>query len=111
MTVKAKILNIILSFALVLSVLVRNFDFIFPKHFYYISESILIFVVSLYLYSYVKNFFTFLLFGLTINNLFDELFFNPLELGINEIVVTIVLILIAIFRYVRRKSQLFGPGI
>jgi len=86
-----------------LSVSVRNFAFVFPKHFYYISESVLIFVVSLYLYSYIKNFCTFLIFGLSINNLLDELFFNPLVLGINEIVFAIVLILISVFRYVRRK--------
>jgi len=100
---KTKILNAILFFALVLSVLVRNFAFLFQEHFYYISEAILIFVVSLYLYSHIKNFCTFLIFGLSVNNLFDELFFNPLVLGINEIVLTIVLILISVFRYVRRK--------
>lgn len=51
------------------------------------------------------------MFGLSINNLFDELFFNPLELGLNEVIFTIVLILIAIFRYVRRKPQFLGSSI
>lgn len=111
MTVKTKILNALLIFALILSVLVRNFAFMFPEHFYYISEAILIFVVSLYLYSHIKNFCTFLIFGLSINNLFDELFFDPLNLGLNEAVFTAVLILIAIFRYVRRKPQFLGSSI
>lgn len=109
MTVKTKILNVSLSFALVLCVLVRNFAFLFPNHFYYISEAVLIFVVSLYLYLHVNNFFTFLMFGLSINNLLDELFFNPLKLNLNEMIFTIVLIIIALRRY--GKSKFFGSSL
>lgn len=58
-----------------------------PYGSYYILVSSLIFLLCTHLFlSDKKSFVRYLLFALSINNLADELFFDPLKLQFNEIV-------------------------
>ena len=50
-----------------------------------------------------KIWISFFLFSLSLNNLFDELFFNPLVLGLNEILFAIFITIITVVRYAVQK--------
>lgn len=57
-----------------------------PKGSYYILTALFINLLCMHLYlSNRKSFICFLLFGLSINNLADELFFDPTVLQLNEV--------------------------
>ena len=82
----------ILYIATLVSLITYMFWKIMPKGCFYLGNAIFIFL--LYLYIFLKNrklFITFFLLGLAINNLFDELLFNPTKLEANEIATLITL--------------------
>ena len=82
----------ILYIATLVSLITYMFWEIMPKGCFYLGNAIFIFLLCLYIF--LKNrklFITFFLLGLAINNLFDELLFNPTKLEANEIATLITL--------------------
>lgn len=66
-----------------------------PKGSFYIGIALFINLLCMYLYlSNKKSFICFLLFGLSINNLADELFFDPTVLQLNEVLFAFALLAI-----------------
>lgn len=67
----------------------------FPKGTFYVGNSIFIILLCVYIFLQDrKNFIKFVLLSLTINNLLDELFFNPTQIGVNEYVLLIIVPLV-----------------
>lgn len=78
-----------------------------PKGSYYILTALFINLLCMYLYlSNRKSFICFLLFGLSINNLADELFFDPTVLQLNELLFACGLMAIWVL-----KKLLYGTEI
>jgi len=75
-----------------------------PKGSFYIGNALFIFTLSVYIFILKKNFGTFFLISVSVNNLFDELFFNPTEIGYSELVLIIV-IPITYALYEQRKKR------
>ena len=50
-----------------------------------------------------KIWISFFLFSLSLNNLFDEMFFNPLVFGLNEILFAIFITIIIVVKYALQK--------
>lgn len=76
--------------------------------FYHAPMSIVFFLLYLFIFvNFKKYFITFLLLGLGINNLMDELFFDPTKLQLNELVFTIVIISFGLYRQklIRRDNK------
>jgi hypothetical protein len=72
---------------------------------YYIGNALFIFLLALYIKQVSKpSFLTFFLFCITLNNLLDELLFDNTKFGINEIIATILLILVYYFRTTDKKN-------
>jgi hypothetical protein len=72
---------------------------------YYIGNSLCVFLLALYIKQVSKpSFLTFFLFCITLNNLLDELLFDNTKFGINEIIATILLILVYCFRTTDKKN-------
>lgn len=92
--------------SIILDVLVRNFGEKFPDHFYYKAEAIMMFSFAALFFHYKNNIFTFIIIGLTFNNLIDELLFNPLKLNLNEIIFSIIFIILSFYKYAPRKRIL-----
>jgi len=93
-----KLFNIIVFFSLLLDIAVRNYSYMFPQHFYYTGEAILILSIASFLYYVKDTAITFLVFMLALNNLCDELFFNPKELSYNELSFAVIAIAMLILR-------------
>jgi len=90
----------ILSIALVISIITYSFWNYLPKGSFYIGNSIFIFLLCLVIYLQNKQYFiSFLLLCLSINNLLDELFFDPTKKGLNELIFAL---LIPIIYYARK---------
>lgn len=71
---------------------------------YYTSISFSIFLFHLFIYLNFKNYFiTFLLLGLSLNKLMDELFFNPTKLQLNELLFTILIVIFGIYKFRKRS--------
>lgn len=71
---------------------------------YYIGNALSAFLLALYIKQVSKpSFLTFFLFCITLNNLLDELLFDNTKFGINEIIATILLILVYYFRTTDKK--------
>lgn len=78
-----------------------------PKGSFYIGNSLFIFSLCMYLFAQDRqNFIKFVLFGLSINNLLDELIFNPTKLGYNELFISIALPLIWLIKYNRNARKI-----
>lgn len=70
---------------------------------FYTGNSFFIFLLCVFLLNKFKDSLVcFLLFGLSLNNLIDELFFNPTEIQFNEI---ILLILLPILWHLKTKKH------
>jgi hypothetical protein len=96
--------KILLYVATALSVATYSFWQQLPKGSFYIGNSIFIFLLCFFIFiKDRKSFITFVLLALSINNLFDELFFNPKNIGINEYLVLLILPLIWFVKY--KKCQ------
>ena len=66
---------------------------------FYPGNALFIFSLCLYLFlTETKSFIKYVLFCLSLNNLCDELFFDPTTTGINEIVVALTVLMFAIIR-------------
>ena len=71
---------------------------------YYIGNALAIFLLALYIKQVSKpSFLTFFLFCITLNNLLDELLFDNTKFGINEIIASVLLILVYYFRTTAKK--------
>lgn len=78
-----------------------------PKGSFYLGNGLFIFMLCMYLFAQDKqSFIKFVLFSLSINNLFDELFFNPTELGFNELLVAILTPFIWLIKYYRNARKI-----
>jgi hypothetical protein len=61
-------------------------------HIFYIGNALFIFLLALYIKQTTKTtFISFFLFCITLNNLLDELLFDPHKFGINEIIATVLI--------------------
>jgi hypothetical protein len=66
---------------------------------FYIGNAIFIFSLCLYLFlTDTKSFIKYILFCLSLNNLCDELFFDPTKMGMNEIFIALTVLIFAIIR-------------
>lgn len=89
----------ILYIALAISVATFSFWDLFPKGSFYIGNAIVFFLIGLYLYlKNTNSFICFLFLAYSINNLCDELWFEPCVFGINEKVFALVTPLIWFYK-------------
>jgi len=92
--------NRLIWLATIVSIATFQFWSFLPKGAFYIGMAIFILITSLIIFKQNRNLFVaFLLICLAVNNLLDELFFDPKKNGINEI---ILLLGIPIIYYVRK---------
>jgi hypothetical protein len=71
---------------------------------YYIGNALCVFLLALYIKQVSKpSFLTFFLFCITLNNLLDELLFDNTKFGVNEIIASVLLILVYYFRTTEKK--------
>ena len=90
-------MKIILYIAFIISVLTYYLWCFLPKGTYYIGNAIFIFLIILYIYlKNRKSTICFVLFFASLNNLLDELFFEPQKIGLNEYLILIVVIFLFI---------------
>jgi len=90
----------ILYIALLIGICTYMFWEHFPKGTFYIGNALFIFLLSLYLFcNERKSFIIFFIFGLSLNNLLDELYFDNTILGINELALTLILPIAWFFKY------------
>jgi hypothetical protein len=98
--------NIILKIGIIVSIISYNlWPFIneYGITIFYKGNALFIFLLALYIrQTNKKNFTTFFLFCVTLNNLLDELLFDPQKIGINEYIATV---LIAILWYLKDKED------
>lgn len=91
----------ILYIAAILSVVTYGFWQYFPKGSFYIGNSLCIVLLCAFIFfKERKSFIGFVLFSYSVNNLFDELFFNPGVIGINEFVFSVI---IPLLWYIKTK--------
>lgn len=95
----------LLHIATLISVITYMFWNFLPKGSFYLGNALFIFLVCVYIFYFDrKSFIKFVLFSLSLNNLFDELFFNPAELGINEMFLFAFVLVIGYFKH-NKKCQ------
>lgn len=83
-------MNYLLHIATPVSLMTYLFWEQLPKGSFYIGNALFIFLLCIHIYKEGRqSFIKFVLLCLSLNNLLDELFFNPTELGINELFFTI----------------------
>jgi hypothetical protein len=90
--------------ATVISIFTYLFWSYFPKGFFYLGNAVFITLLVIVIFNHYKTFFWsfFLLCG-SINNLLDELFFDPTKLGLNELALLVIIPLIWIYK--RRNDR------
>ncbi len=94
----------VLYLALLIGILTYMFWEHLPKGSFYIGNALFIFLISLYLFYHErKSFIIFFIFGLSLNNLLDELYFDNTILGYNEILLILILPIIWFFKF--RKND------
>lgn len=92
----------ILYIALIIGVFNGYFWMKMPEGTYYILNALFLMLLCTYLYlTDRKSFIKFYLISLSLSNLLDELFFDPKEITINEIVLTLILPIIWLIKYKR----------
>jgi len=97
----------ILHIATIISIITYMLWDFLPKGSFYIGNGLFIFLLCVYIFSEDrKSFIKFVLFSLSLNNLFDELFFNPTKLGINESLLFVFIIVIGFFKYRRNARKI-----
>jgi len=71
---------------------------------FYLGNALFIFSLCLYMFlTDTKSLIKYVIFCLSLNNLCDELFFDPTKMGISEIFVAITVLVFAIIRYKNAK--------
>ena len=89
----------ILYIATVVSLVTYLFWKYLPKGSFYIGNSIFIFLLCVYLFLNDKeSVIKFILISLSINNLFDEMFFDNTKLELNEILTALTIFIFALIR-------------
>ena len=77
-----------------------------PKGSFYIGNALFIFLLCTYLFvADSKSFIKFVLFGFALNNLIDELYFNPTKLQVNEILTAIAVLGFGIKKYYNDRKR------
>lgn len=62
---------------------------------YFVGNALFIFLLALYIRQVTKkSFITFFLFCVTLNNLLDEILFDPQKIGLNEYIATALIIVV-----------------
>jgi hypothetical protein len=90
--------------ATIISIATYLFWPLMPKGCFYIGNSLFIFLLAIVIFTQNRKLFiSFFLLCIAANNLLDELFFNPKELGVNEIVFALT---IPIIYYARKNNRL-----
>jgi hypothetical protein len=78
----------------------------FGIHIFYVGNSLFIFLLALYIKQATKkSFITFFLFCVTLNNLLDELLFDPQKIGYNEYIATAIVIVVYLLKDKDPKSD------
>ena len=89
----------ILYIAVLVSVITYSFWSYMPKGSFYIGNSLFIMLLCMYLFIQEKSsMIKFVLLSLAINNLLDELLFDNTQLGLNEILVGLSILIFAIIK-------------
>ena len=89
----------ILYIALLVSVITYSFWSFLSKGSFYIGNSLFIMLLCMYLFIQEKSsMIKFVLLSLAINNLLDELLFDNTQLGLNEILVGLSILIFAIIK-------------
>jgi hypothetical protein len=87
--------NNILKLSIIISIVAYNLWPYFnnlPFELFYIGIALSQFLMALYIKQVSKpSFITFFLFCIMLNNLLDELLFDPQKIGINEIIATVLI--------------------
>lgn len=79
-----------------------------PKGGFYVGNALFIFLLCTYIFTKDRqSFIKFVLFCLSLNNLLDELFFNPTELGINEVFFALIVVIIGFVKYNKNARKVF----
>lgn len=87
----------LLYIGILISIITYLFWELIPiKGFFYIGNALFIFIICLFIFINYKSAAAFLLFGFSLNNLLDELFFDNTKLEINELLTAIVIVLILV---------------
>jgi hypothetical protein len=102
--------NIILKLAVFTAILVYTFwgffDDPLASKIFYIGNALFIFLLALYIRQATKkSFLTFFLFCVTLNNLLDELLFDPQKIGLNEYLATVIIIIVYFIKDKDPKSD------
>lgn len=80
----------------------------FPVNLYFLGTAITLFILCLFIFINFRQYFiSFLLLGLSINNLSDELFFDPTKLQLNELFFTVCLVSFGVWKYYRQPITCF----
>lgn len=74
-----------------------------PKGSFYIGNAIMVMLLAIVVHKTYHTFWSFVLMYGAINNLLDELFFEPGTLGINEILLIIAIPTIYYFKHERKR--------
>jgi hypothetical protein len=102
--------NVILKLAVFTAILVYTFWGFFDEpiasKIFYIGNALFIFLLALYIKQATKkSFITFFLFCVTLNNLLDELLFDPQKIGYNEYIATAIIIVVYLLKDKDPKSD------
>ena len=102
--------NKLLNFILVETVLVYSiwplFDEPIASKIFYIGIAFTQFLMALYIKQISKpQFITFFIFCVTLNNLLDELLFDPQKIGYNEYIATAIIIVVYLLKDKDPKSD------
>ena len=66
---------------------------------FYIGNALFIFSLALYIFlKDRKSFIAYVILGLSVNNLLDEIWFNPIKFNWSEVFVGVLIILLALFK-------------
>ena len=98
-------MKVILYIALLFSIATYSFWELIPiDYFFYKGNAIFVTLLCFYIFNQNRKLWiSFLLFSLSLNNLFDELFFDNTKFELNEILFAIFIIIITKVRYARQE--------
>ena len=101
--------NIILKITICVGIITYTFWSFFYDlgiQIFYYGNSLFIFLLALYIKQATKkSFITFFLFCVTLNNLLDELLFDPQKIGYNEYIATAIIIVVYLLKDQDPKSD------
>jgi hypothetical protein len=100
----------LLKFTLIETILTYSLWSFFPDplgtKIYFVGMALSHFLLSVYIRQISKpSFITFFLFCVTLNNLLDELLFDPQKIGLNEYLATVIIIIVYFIKDKDPKSD------